>query len=201
MGREAHCTCRWGDREGRVTALLESSELILRGDIRVRAALHTFEHVRARADKLEFTVAGERVALKLGESCARRWADAIAAPPPTLARKLGIDSATRLHFTGSIDDDALREALANAAAIDVSVGEADLAIIRTDDRFALLRWVDAAAAFDAAIPPTWIVYIKGRGAPLGESSVRELMREHAFIDTKVAAVSQRLTALRFAQRR
>jgi hypothetical protein len=35
----------------------------------------------------------------------------------------------------------------------------------------------------------WIVYVKGRGAPLRESRVREAMLRCGFIDTKVAAVS------------
>ena len=74
MGREAQCVCRWGDREGRVTALLESSELIVRGAIRGRAALHTIEAVNARDDVLEFVVAGERIELQLGAAVSRRWA-------------------------------------------------------------------------------------------------------------------------------
>jgi hypothetical protein len=199
MGREAQCVCRWGDREGRVTALLESSELIVRGAIRGRAALHTIEAVNARDDVLEFVVAGERIELQLGAAVSRRWADAIAAPPPSLARKLGITATTRLHVAGRIDDAALSAALERAATVDALPGEADLAIIRTDDYVGL---IDRIGALTSAVvtPPTWIVYLKGRNAPLGEAVVRESMRQLGFIDTKVAAVSDRLTALKCVKR-
>jgi hypothetical protein len=43
----------------------------------------------------------------------------------------------------------------------------------------------------------WIVYTKGKDAPLGESAVRAALRERGYRDTKVAAVSATRTALRF----
>ena len=48
--------------------------------------------------------------------------------------------------------------------------------------------------------PLWIVYPKGPASPLKESVVRELLRSLGFIDTKVASVSAKLTALRFVRR-
>lgn len=179
MGREARCACRWGQRSGTVTALLESHELIVRGEFRARAALG---------------------ALELGAKRAQSWAAALAARPPTLARKLGITKATRLHVTGTIDDDELRAAVAEAAATTSSLATADLALVRTDDLATILKWVNGAP-HRSETPPVWIAYVKGRTAPLGETTVRETMRTRGFIDTKVAAVSNRLTALRFVQKK
>ncbi|MBD5633221.1 MAG: hypothetical protein IAI49_01980, partial [Candidatus Eremiobacteraeota bacterium] len=86
-----------------------------------------------------------------------------------------------------------------AAEGTVALADADVAVVRTDDRAALARWAEAARAH-ARLPPIWVVYVKGRSAPLGESAVREEMRRFGFVDTKIAAVSERLTALCFVKR-
>jgi hypothetical protein len=49
--------------------------------------------------------------------------------------------------------------------------------------------------------PLWIVYPKGANSPVKESLVRDLLRSQGFIDTKVASVSARLTAMRFVRRK
>jgi hypothetical protein len=200
MGREANCDCRWGDREGRVTALLESNELIVRGAIRARTDLRALEQVNARDDRLEFTVAGKQISLALGAARARSWAQAIIAGPPTLARKLGVTAETWLYVHGTIDDDALKAAVSGAKEVNVALDEADLAIVRTDDGVALERWIDGLVS-EQRVPPIWVVFAKGRGAALGENAVREPMRRAGYIDLKVAGVSEQLSALKFGKRR
>jgi hypothetical protein len=200
MGREANCDCRWGDREGRVTALLESNELIVRGAIRARTDLRALEQVNARDDRLEFTVAGKQISLALGAARARSWAQAIIAGPPTLARKLGVTAETWLYVHGTIDDDALKAAVSGAKEVNVALDEADLAIVRTDDGVALERWIDGLVS-EQRVPPIWVVFTKGRGAALGENAVREPMRRAGYIDLKVAGVSEQLSALKFGKRR
>jgi hypothetical protein len=197
MGREARCVCRWGDRTGNVTALLESTELSVRGELRGRDALADIEHVGASADTLELVAGGERIALVVG-AAARRWAQAIAAPPD-LARKLGITASTVLHVAGQVDDAGLAAALARTAWTAPVPSAADLAVVRADDT-ALLAAAVAALEAGARVPPVWLVYAKGRDAPLGESAIRGFMRARGYIDTKVASISPRLTALRFARR-
>jgi hypothetical protein len=49
--------------------------------------------------------------------------------------------------------------------------------------------------------PLWVVYPKGAKSEVKESGVRDLLRSRGFIDTKVASVSARLTALRFVKRK
>jgi len=71
MGREAVCTCDWAGTVGEVRALLESNELILRGDIRKRVAFQKIKGVKAESDCLCFAVGGEKVQLVLGASVAR----------------------------------------------------------------------------------------------------------------------------------
>jgi hypothetical protein len=47
--------------------------------------------------------------------------------------------------------------------------------------------------------PIWIVYEKGPKAAFGEGAVRSFMRGAGYRDNKVAAVSDRLTAMRYAR--
>src|SRR6201991_1957066 len=46
MGREAICECTFNGTTAKVKALLETHELILRGDIHLRAPLDSLHHVR-----------------------------------------------------------------------------------------------------------------------------------------------------------
>jgi hypothetical protein len=199
MGREARCTCRCGQRSGRVTALLESGELILRGEFRARAQFTSLTNVQVRGDTLVLAAAGETIELDLGAKRAQSWAAALAAPPQTLAQKLGIAATTPVYFHGTIDPEPLRDALARANDRAPSIHEADVALIRTDDPNELAAWLDGPAA--GANAPIWVVYRKGRGAPFGENGVREIMRARGLIDTKIARVSDELSALRFVHRK
>jgi hypothetical protein len=45
-----------------------------------------------------------------------------------------------------------------------------------------------------------MVYAKGPGHDLSETAVRSLLRDNGMIDTKVASVSAKFTALRFIYR-
>ena len=126
MGREAVCTCDWAGTVTEVKALLETSELILRGDIRRRVPFSEIEDVKVKSDWLRFRVGGERVELLLGSSVGAKWAAAITSPPPSLARKLGITNKTVVRTIGATQDESLKAALAEAARI--SARDADLIV-------------------------------------------------------------------------
>lgn len=197
MGREARCTATWGARSGEVTALLESTELIVRGAFRARAPFASLRDVRADADTLRFRAGDDDVALVLGRAAAR-WAAAIAKPPPSLAAKLGIRTDTRVLVEGDIDDDALAAALA-AGTRAHGGDDADLIVARVDHADELARIASEHRALLERRVPMWIVYTKGKNAPLGETAVRAMLRERGLMDLKVASVSAALTALQFVR--
>src|ERR1700694_3796040 len=134
MGREARCGARWGARSGEVTALLESTELIVRGAFHARAAIASLRDVRADAGTLHFRSGDDDVALVLG-AAAPRWAAASAKPPTPLATKLGITPEARVAVEGRVDDEALAAALATGRRI--RSGTPDVIVARTDDVDAL----------------------------------------------------------------
>lgn len=199
MGREAECRCTWSGSDARVKALLEPPELILRGELRRRLPFAELENPHADGDCLWFRFRGEAVSLQLGSALAAKWAQAILKPPPTLAGKLGISAATRVRTVGTIDDDALREAIAGGAH--ATTGEADLMVARVNtptDLKAALR--NAKSQLSRGFP-IWFVYRKGPGHALSENDVRAAGLAAGIVDTKIASVSVALTALRFVKRR
>lgn len=199
MGREAVCRCNWAGADAEVKVLIEPPHLILRGGVRRRLALADLKQVRAEGDALCFTFESESVSIALGSALAGKWAKAITAPPPTLAKKLGIDAGTIVRLVGAVDDAALEDALTAAKAVSSRKGE--LIVARVGSHKEMARALKSCAGDLAGGVPVWFVYPKGRGRELGENEVRELALAVGIVDTKVAAVSERLTALRFVKRR
>lgn len=199
MGREAVCTCDWAGEVTEVKALLETGELILRGGLRKRLPFHEIQNVKALDDRLCIRVAGERVELLLGAAAAQKWADAITSPPPSLAKKLGITQQTVVRAIGNICDESLKEALGEAAKI--SLQNADLLVACVETPGALSAVLKQSSADLAKGVPIWIVYAKGPGHALNEALIRSLLRANGLMDTKVASVSAKFTALRFNLRK
>jgi hypothetical protein len=199
MGREAICTCDWAGTVAEVKVLLETSELILRGDIRKRVPFSELKDVKAQPDGLRFTVGGERVQLCLRSSVSEKWAKAITSPPPSLSRKLGITSKTVVRTIGDTQDQNLKAALQEAASI--SARDPDLIVACVDTPESLqATFKDARKQLMKSVP-IWMVYAKGPRHPLNESAIRFFLRANGMMDTKVASVSSELTALRFSVRK
>jgi hypothetical protein len=199
MGREAQCFCRWGASKGSVKAHLETRELIIRGDFRKRILLDQISHISVAKDDLCFKAGGEEVSLSLGARMAEKWAKALTSPPPTLAKKLGIKSESRVYFWGEIDDHELANAVRSSLVKEAQI--ADLWILRVDEEETLSSFIRRKINKSEGSPALWVVYPKGQKSGLSESVVRRKLLENGFVDTKVAAVSDRLTALRFSRRK
>jgi hypothetical protein len=178
--------------------LLETHELIVRGALSRRVPIAQLQNVSVENEELHFNVGGDAVSFSLGSVLAQRWARAITTPPPNLASKLGISGSSRLRLLGEIDSDELNAAIAEAGATNGKEADLIIASVRTphDLKLALAR----LPKNPSDLPPLWIVYPKGSIDNFGESFVREVLRNRGFIDTKVASVSSKLTALRFIWR-
>jgi hypothetical protein len=196
MGREAVCACRVGHESGDVKALLESTELILRGAIKRRYEIRLLHAVAVIAGELRFEAGTEAVALVLGEAESQRWLKKINTPPPSLAEKLGISGTHKALLFGKLDDPALAEALRGAQTKTADAAALLIAVVHSEAELMAMVELHRKMSAKAA----WVIYPKGRAATISDSSIRQTLRALGYVDNKTSAVSDALTATRYVRR-
>lgn len=190
MGLEAESDIETAGATHRIKALLESHELIVRGDLRRTFRLSDITDVIARDNALHFTHDGTGYVLRLPRP--ETWAKKMTTPPPSLASKLGLSADAPAFVIGAVTDEALAAALDGHMAASLDAAAQVVMIAETPE----------ALSDPGQLPtlPVWIVYPKGAKSSLPESAVRAHMRAAGWSDTKTSAVSGRFTALRFHRR-
>jgi hypothetical protein len=113
MGTEARTTLRIGDTSYAGTALLESDELLFRGETRLRIGLADIRAVTAIEGVLRVEHTGGVAAFALGPIAAK-WAHRIE-HPRTLSDKLGVKRGMRVAILG-IEDESIRSQLLTSGA-------------------------------------------------------------------------------------
>src|SRR5450755_3181279 len=114
MGREIQCRAKSGGKWVAGKALLETTEVIFRGDLRLKIPFTELESVVARDGELHLKWSGQSAVFELGEQ-AEKWAYTILHPKST-AEKLGIKpglTISALHLDG---DTTMKDARTKAAA-------------------------------------------------------------------------------------
>jgi hypothetical protein len=193
MGAETPCRLH---RDGRVVdgrALLETDELIFRGDERVRVPLSDIITVAVRDGALIVGTRDAQLQFDVGAKSAARWAEKIR-NPRTLLDKLGVKPGMRVAVDG-VRDDGLAHDLAQRGVETVEDG-ADVLLLGVDDAATLAKRIAAAWRRVAAGGALWIVYPKGV-RPVTEGDVLAAGRAAGLVDVKVARFSATHTALRF----
>ncbi len=194
MGLEAQALCRIGATGEPVKALLESTQLVLRGaTIRRRFERPELQHLCVRGSALQWQAGDETVVLELGAALAQKWLLKLQTPPPTLAAKLGIGPDKPAAVLGMVDDAALHQALEGATTDDLSLAVELLAVVHADAE--LQQAVQRHAGMSCR--GLWVVHEKGSGAALGDVAIRQALRGQGYKDVKTTAVSGRYTATRY----
>jgi len=190
MGREARCAVRHGDSEAVCRVLLETDDVIVRGDIRLAVPLRDISDAADDGGTLRIAWPDGVLELDLGEPEAGRWEHAIA-NPKTLFDKLGVKHGQRVAVVGSLPPEFVAKLRGqhpeppSGAPLDViflalgSVGDLDL-----------IDSLQHGLAPDGAL---WIVRPKG-SKELPESAVRAAARGVGLVDIKTARFSDTHTA-------
>jgi hypothetical protein len=199
MGREALGTVRIGDARGlhqppptRVKVLLETDELIFRGEVKGRVPFKGLTTIEPGPDGLRLLWPNGEAAVELSESEAARWADRIV-NPPTLLDKLGVQDGMTVVVL-DIEDRAFQAELAGGSVKARKTGPADVVIWGLDEPAdlarlpALIDWIRPAGAL-------WAVWAKGR-KELNENHVRDAALDAGLVDVKVARFSATHSALK-----
>jgi len=195
MGQEANCEARFGGKVSMGKALLETDELIFRGDFRLSIKLKSIQSVEAADGLLRVTSPDGTATFTLGPKAAK-WAEKIR-NPRSLADKLDIKPGLRVSLCG-VDDAAFHEQI-RARTTDIAEGkpakDSDLIFFGA----ATTRDLAKVKRFEASLKRSggiWIVYPKGR-KDITEADVFQAGKQAGLVDVKVARFSDTHTALKF----
>jgi hypothetical protein len=197
MGKELQCSVRSGGKRSDGKALLETNEIVFRGDLRLKIPLASIKSVVARNGELHLKWLENSTVFELGEQ-AEKWAHKILHPKST-AEKLGIKPGSRISALRLSETEVLKDARKAAAAFadDKPLRDSDVVFFGADSASDLagIKKVIPSLAINGAL---WIVYPKGR-KEITELQVLNAGREAGLVDIKVVGYSATHTALKFVR--
>lgn len=198
MGYETKCRVRVVQgkvaREADGTVLLETDELIVRGDARVRISRAEIARVARRGGKVVVSSPAATVTLSLGEPAAERWAKKLAEPPKALIDKLDVKPGAAVWLLGTHDATLVDQLAARTANVSStrSAKNQDVVFVevgRAKDFPRLARALDAMTESGAM----WVVHPKGPNG-VADTAIYARAKELGLTATKVARVSDTLAA-------
>ena len=194
MGNEAPCKLRRGGKTYSGKALLETSELLFRGETRLKIAFSAIRGLQASDGELQVRTREGLSVFELGAR-AEKWREKIA-NPKTLLDKLGVKNGERVSLTGEFPSDFLASLKKQGAVLHAHAAKgASWYFLATESRQDLQRVKTISRALEGSVA-LWIVYPKGQAA-ISEGDVRSAGLRAGLTDIKVASFSATHTALKF----
>jgi hypothetical protein len=195
MGNEATCTVRFGDQESEGTALLETSEVLFRGDFRLKIPFSTIKSAKAVDGELRLQTPEGLAVFHLGPA-AEKWCEKILHPKSRI-EKLGVKPGAKVSLLGEFDAEFIGE----IAGLAKSMTKGKVAVDSHCIFFAAESKKDLAALARIAksmqgAADFWIVYPKGQ-KHITENDVLAAGRKSGLKDVKVVGFSLSRTALKF----
>src|SRR6516162_3435406 len=102
MGNEATCRVRFGKQESEGKALLETSEIIFRGDFRLKIPFSGIQSATAADGELRLKTADAVTVFHLGDA-AEKWCEKIRHPKSRI-EKLGVKAGMRVSLLGKFGE-------------------------------------------------------------------------------------------------
>jgi hypothetical protein len=197
MGRELVCKIRTGGKTTSAKALLETNEIIVRGELRLKIPLASLSSVSARDGELHLKWPEGSAVFELGEH-ADKWAYKILHPKST-AEKLGIKPGLIISAIALSDDKFVADLRAVAKKFSDSkpLKDSDLMFVGAERAAALARITKLADSL-ASTGALWIVYPKGK-QEIKEQHVLDAGKQAGLVDVKVVSFSATHTALKFVR--
>jgi hypothetical protein len=196
MGREAEGAIRFQGEVGVGRMLIESTEVILRGEVRGRVPREAITGARVEGDDLVMDTTRGPLVLTAGAAVAAHLLKTLTKPVPTLREKLGVSAAVRAGELWPVTDAVLAAAMKGMTA---PVPDAAIVVAEVLDEAALERLTMALPRL--AGRHVWCVNAKGPRPVLPEARIRAAMRGAGWIDSKTTAVSDAVSATRYGIRR
>lgn len=199
MGYETTCQVRVDDRAGTIReaegkVLLETDELIVRGDARIRIPRASIERVTRRDGTVSIASPSAVVTLALGPDAAARWHKKLEDAPKRLIDKLDVKPNAKVWLFG-VSDASLEQQLSERTDR-LSRGrtardcEVVFVGVESNDQLDRIDKSVAALADDGAI---WVVHPKGKSG-VADTAIYARAKVLGLTYTKVARVSETHTA-------
>jgi len=190
MGFEAKCRITHGGERRMQRALLETSELIVRGEPAFRIPFGTIASLRVEDGTLIVEHPTGPTSFELGQQ-AEKWAEKIRTPRSRLD-KLGVKPGLRIGVVGQLEPEFLAELEEQVGKIGKLKKALDLLFFAVGDReeLARLEQLKGALASDGAL---WVVRPKGVKS-VTERDVMAAGKAAGLVDTKVVRFSETHTA-------
>jgi hypothetical protein len=195
MGNEAKCIARFGKQQSEGKALLETSEILFRGDFRLRIPFSSIKSARAVDGELRVQAPEGLAVFELGATAAK-WCDKILHPKSRI-EKLGVKPAAKVSLLGDFEEGFLQELgeQTNAVTTNRLAADSEWIFLAADSQRELAQVSKLTKSLKGAAA-LWIVYPKGR-KEITENDVLTAGRKAGLKDVKVVGFSATHTALKF----
>jgi hypothetical protein len=196
MGAEISCMMKYEGKSHEGKALLETSELIFRGDRTLKIPFNTIHSVRASKGMLKVGFRDGVASFEIKDK-AGIWRYKILHPKSRL-EKLGVKEDFRIGVDG-VEDEGFLDQLREKATGGVSKGlqkESDLIFCGVESRKDLTR-LKEVKRYLKKNGSLWIIFLKGKAAIVKEVEVMAAGKKAGLVDTKVVGFSETHTALKF----
>jgi len=195
MGNELKCTVRFGGEMSEGKALLETSEVLFRGEFRLKIPFATIKSAKASDGELHLRTADGLAIFEIGPA-AEKWREKIL-HPKTRIEKIGLKPRTRISLVGKFEEEFLEELKPFAASVtkEKVAADSDTIFFAVDSQKELSAVAKIAKSLKGATA-LWIVYPKGQKA-ITENDVIAAGRKAGLKDVKVVGFSTTHTALKF----
>ncbi len=195
MGNETTCKVRFGKQKSEGKALLETSEILFRGEFRLKIPFSTIESVKAVDGELRLQTAEGLAVFHLG-AAAEKWRDEILHPKSRI-EKLGVKPGAEVSLLGKFEPEFLAEVGELTKSVSKGKVAADSEWIffaaNSKEDLGALPKISNSMKGAAAL---WIVYPKGQ-KEITENDVLAAGRNAGLKDVKVVGFSLTHTALKF----
>jgi hypothetical protein len=195
MGNEANCKVQVGKRRSEGKALLETGEILFRGEFRLKIPFSTIKSAKAVDGELRLQTAEGLAVFHLGAT-AEKWCDKILHPKSRI-EKLGVKSNAGVSLLGDFDADFLDDLgkLTEFVSKGKVTADSQWIFFAADSKEDLgdLTKISKSMKGAAAL---WIVYPKGQ-KDITENDVLAAGRKAGLKDVKVVGFSPTHTALKF----
>ena len=195
MGNEFNCTLRHNGKCFTGKALLESKEIIFRGETRLKIPLTAIKSIQADDGELHVTTKDGLSIFELGPQ-AEKWRQKILSPKSVL-EKLGVKPAQSVSVIGNFPSEFFIALKKHGAVVTKNKIVKDVPwIFFLAEQPAQLTRVPAIAKSIRGATALWLVYPKGQKT-ITESAVRSAGVKSGLVDIKVVSFSPAHTALKF----